>query len=309
MTMGRVYLALTFAVVCLFHSMSRADDTAPAPPAASSSGLTLTPGPDIILMPGEHVPLTITDSSTNKPVQVSKISWTIDGQSIEQPGHPAGSLDVPDDNPFATSTIYTAPAQVPAKPMELKASVATADPPVILTAKIRIINEPNWFAIEGDVPHGTPTSVSIVADSRLPSDAGPYNGPFRLMQGQYLVTVFGTDKVNPSSRAKISLTLGRIASGTTGTFPWIASRDSVGAEIFCANQGLIDWVVGDYAKPATLGGSTTLLEPVANDNSGLVRGFFAGNLVWLEMIQSHRPIDFKKHYAFVQGHFAVPKSK
>ena len=306
--MGRIHLVLIVAFLFLSSLTAFADDVAPNPSADSASGLSLTAGRDVVLMPGEHVPLVIFDSKANKPVQVAKISWAIDGQSIDQAPATAGALSVPDDNPFSTNTIYTAPAQPTTQPIELKATVGT-DAPVALTTKVTIVNDPNWFVIEGDITPHNPLVVTIQITSGFPSTAGVHHGPNPIEKDRYFVTVWGVDKNNPKTHAESGLNLGRIANDQTGTFQWATGNSQCGAVLVYNVTAYSDLTLDRPGKFDTLGGSTTLLEPGPNDNSGLVKGFYSGNLNWVEMLPGGGPPRFKTHYVTVRGHFAVPKYK
>jgi hypothetical protein len=310
--MGRAYLAVALAVVFILHSISLADDATTNPAVNTASGLTLIPGPEITLNPGEHVSLIIFDAN-HKPIQVSKISWTIDGQSISPDGSPAGSLDVPDDNPFATSTIYTAPAQVPAKStMELKASVATSDPPVTLTTKITVIKDGNWFTVDGDTGFGS-KSVAVQLNSQLPSGGGVYAGPIKLLANQYLIRIYGTDKLDSYSRVTALLNLGNDTNNQPGTYVWQAGDNAREINYDYGKKGFRSNKIDNGGNETALDGSTTLLEPDPADKSGLVKGFFSGNMFWGEMGKTQwirgRPVfDIKFHYVTMHGHFAVPKA-
>jgi hypothetical protein len=309
--MGRAFLAVALTVVFTLHSISLADDATTKPAANTASGLALTPGPEITLNPGEHVPLIIFDSA-HKPVQVSKISWTIDGQSVSHAGDATGSLDVPDDNPFATSTIYTAPAQVPAKStMEFQASVDTSDPPVTLTTKITIIKDANWFTVDGDTGFGS-KSVAFQLNDKLPSGGGVYSGPFKLLANRYLVRIYGNDTLDSNSRVTALFDLGNDTNNQPGTYVWQAGENEREVNFDYGKKGFRSTDIDSAGNGTALVGSTTLLEPDPADKSGLVKGFFSGNMFWAEMGKTKfirgRPVfDIKMHYVTMHGHFAVPK--
>lgn len=284
-----------------------ADDSAPARAATDASGFKLMPGSEIVLTPGEQTSLTVFDTAADKSIQAAKLSWTINGQPIDQAGPGAGSLQIPQKDPAATNTVYIAPSQVPAKStMQLKAVVSASGASVALTARITILSDPNWFAVEGDAPAGNPLFVPIRLDPKLSSRAGPYDGRSKLMKGEYFVWVLGTDKGNANTRVKAVLGLGKMSNGQKGTFSRTSGPDTCGVEVDYLNTICFDWTIKG-TKPATLGGYTALLETDPKDSSGLVRGFYAGNLVWMELLHLSREV--KPHYVTIRGHFAVPEAK
>jgi len=300
------------AVVFILHSISLADDATTNPAANTASGLAFTPGPEITLNPGEHVPLIVFDSD-HKPVQVSKISWTIDGQSIDQADAAAGSFDVPDDNPFATSTIYKAPARVPAKStMEIKASVATSDPPVTLTTKITIIKDANWFTVDGDTGFGS-KSVAVQLNNQLPCGGGVYGGPIKLLANRYLIRFYGSDKLDSSSQVIALFDFGNDTNNQPGTYVWQAGKNVREVRIAYGEKCFQSLRIDNGGNETSLDGSSTLLEPDPADKSGLIKGFFSGNMFWGEMekpklIHGRHVFDIKMHYVTMHGHFAVPKA-
>jgi hypothetical protein len=310
--MGRAYLAIALAVAFMLHSISLADDATTIPSANTASGLALIPGPEITLNPGEHVPLIIFDPD-HKPVQVSKISWTIDGQSVSQADAAAGSLDVPDDNPYSTSTIYTAPAQAPARStIELTASVATSDPPVTLTTKVTIIKDPNWFTVDGDTGFGK-KSVAIQLRDKLPSGGGVYTGPIKLLANQFFIRIYGFDKLDSNSGVYALFNLGNDTNNQPGTYIWQAGQNAREVQINYGKKGFGSTKADSAGNVTSLDGSTTLLEPDPADKSGLVKGFFSGNMFWAEMqkpqlIRGRYVLNFRFHYVTMHGHFAVPKA-
>jgi hypothetical protein len=309
--MGRVHFTLIVVAFLLFSSLvAFADDLAPDPSADAASGLSLTAGRDIMLLPGEHVPLVIFDSKANKPIQVAKINWTIDGQSLDQASATSGALSVPDDNPFSTCTIYTAPAQPTTKPTELKASVGD-NAPVVLTTKVTIVDEPNCFTVDGDTGFGKRTVFIQLGDRVIPSVAGVYNGPFKLLADQYFVRAFGVDKADANSHVTIELELGT-GIRQPGTYAWQGGDNPRDVMISFLKKGFNSRNADNAGNLGTLGGSSTLLEPDPADKSGLVKGFFCGNMMWAEfgrpqLVQGHYRLDIKKHFVTVSGHFAVPK--
>jgi hypothetical protein len=122
--------------------------------------------------------------------------------------------------------------------------------------------------------------------------------------------VSGTDKSDPKSRVDFSVDFGADAKGQAGTYPWLGADRSLGATVTVGDKGFlpIDLIASNFR--GKLDGSATILEPGPNDTSGLVKGFFCGNLYWPEIIQGPggRYLGSKDHYITVRGHFAVPKS-
>ena len=53
----------------------------------------------------------------------------------------------------------------------------------------------------------------------------------------------------------------------------------------------------------TLVGSTTVLKPDPN-TPGLVKGFFSGQLAWLDMNKTNH--SYQEHFLTARGHFALP---
>jgi hypothetical protein len=303
----RVYLILIVAFLLLSAPAVFADNADPSADAAS--GLSLTTGHDITLMPGEHVPLVVFNSKTHMPIQVGKIDWTIDGQSLDQAPATAGALSVPDDNPFGTATVYTAPAQSPPKPIELKATVGTTTP-IVLTTKVTIVNEPNCFIVEGDTGFGTKiSSVQLENGGMLSPVAGVYNGPATMLVNHYFVRVFGYDKADHSDiRMEGDLGTGINLPGT------YALLGGVNPRIIRISVSRIDFVSMDFdasGNPIPIGGSITFLDPDPTDKSGLVKGFICCNLLRMEMapqrVMGSFQFGVRKHSATLRGHFAVPK--
>jgi hypothetical protein len=304
---GRIHLILIVAFLLFSVQAVFADDT-PDPSADAASGLSLTTGRDITLSPGEHVPLVVFDSKAGKPVQVGKIDWTIDGQSLDQAPASAGSLTVPDDNPFGTSTIYTAPAKSPPVPIELKATIGT-DAPVVLTAKVTIVNEPNCFIIDGDTGFGTKVSSVQLDNGVIPSVAGVYNGLAGMMVNHYIVRIFGFDKADHSN-IRIEFDLGT-GINPPGTYAWKGDPNPRGVTISIARIDFTSMSADSAGNATTFGGEVTFLEPDPSDKSGQVKGFFCGNLARLEMgiqkVSGTYRFNVRQHPATVHGHFAVPK--
>jgi hypothetical protein len=309
---GRAYLAVALAAAFILHSISLADDATTTPSPNTASGLALIPGPEITLNPGEYVPLIIYDPN-HKPIQVAKISWTIDGQSVDQAGAAAGSLDVPDDNPFSTSTIYTAPAQVPAKStIELTASVATSDPPVTLATRVTLIKDPNWFTVDGDTGFGK-KSVAIQLRDNMPSGAVTYTGPIKLLANQFFIRIYGFDKLDPNSGLYALLNLGTGTNNQPGTYIWQTGDNAREVQVNYGKKGFGSSKGDNAGNVTSLDGSTTLLEPDPAEKLGLVKGFFSGNMYWAEMgkpqmFGGRLTINVQYHYVTMHGHFAVPKA-
>jgi hypothetical protein len=299
--LNRASFAIALAFCFLGFSVLHADDAPPAQTPDAPADLVLAPGPHITLELGEQTELGVFDNRVQKVVDPATITWTVNGQAIGQLDAAMGTL-VPAGGDSTGSVVYKAPDKLPfEKTIDFTATFSDSGTPVTLKGDIVLIDEPNWFLIDGDTGIGR-KEVSIQLGSLIPSNAGMYAGPFTMLKGHFIVQIHGNVKGDPKSDVNVGVDLGPF--GQPGTYEWHVGQPYVGADIACS------FAPSEYVShrmngsSGTLVGSTTILKPDANDPPGLVKGFFSGQMAWSEMNKTNH--SFQERFITTRGHFALP---
>ena len=293
---------VSIAFVCLiFHwpGTAIAQNEPSRSPPSDAKDFVLHPDSDVTLMLEEHVEFSVLDSAGHNTLDGKKITWSINGHAIGEIDPALGTLAPKERNNLSLTVVYKAPAKIPDdKKLSIVADIEGPGGSTLLKRNIIIVDEPNWFAFDGDTGIGH-KAITVELDPTGRSEAGVGILPSVIEKDSFSVHAVGFNKDDHKENIIIDLSLG--PNSQPGTYSWHLRSPRIGADISFLLKHYSSLNFG--SNIATLEGATTIIEPDLNDLPGSVKGFYSGRLRWGE----HQGLKVNSHYLTVNGHFIVPR--